>query len=1071
MAKRWVPVWTMVAMAAWQAQAQDVTNLIPNPGFEHGMASWRLSFGQPGAASVVKSPGAAHAGKGCARLKAERAPVGIDCERQLIIGRDIQRRGRYTVSAYLKNAGVRKGGFGLRVYFHDTDGIYVKMYSGMGLDPRSPTFGWKQHTFSFGAGTDHPLPGGAATCMMRFSIWDPDKDCACDVWIDDVSLRPDAAFAAQQAQRLPSVAVWSEPRLGVAPAADPKRVAELLEVEGLQVRIVRTKDLCRDTALAESAVDLLVLPYPDVYPAMAGKAIERYLTCGGSFVSLAGSPLSRPVFEVDGQWVPLDRALGAVATVAAEPEWASSHAGSQENISVQALREDAGRAYVHFTASPLKQYAYTGAELPKLPPDAQMLTFRSRGDGNTNYLCLELQESDGSRWKHVVALGSAWAEYRVHVATFVSYASKDRGDGLDHFRPEKGSKLWFGLTKGMVGEGDRTFDVADVRFCRSPIRAEHVLRAGSLGTGAALARRFYGTSMKPESAGRFQGTFAERTRLLGAVRITPVPGQTWARGPGLSGKFAGWAFGPKGVSRGDPPKRSRLFASHENAVRVVPLLDAWDAGGRPIGTAALMAIHQQGPCAGGVWAAFGIEGVDPLAQGNDVLRQALVSVSRFVCRGVMCREVRPTFVVEGDAVVMQLEALAYSRGTKPVELGTMVSLTSKGKRHSSQLSTRLAPGMWTPIAAMRIPTDQFDWQRFAAEVKLSADVPLSDPRLTVSLDTSQALRDMAEFLVKEGADDRQFSGVSFVDQRAARGLLGAYEVLGDERCLQAAVNWGQTMIEQQRPDGGYRMGYGITPKGESCYVADGGEIVIGMARLVSYTQGKAQQQFMKSVRAYMGYRDSFRCEGGGIGVGWCLHDYGKRPITKLDKPTRILAPERNTYTIGCTLAGAYAYARLTGDPKDERSAEADADWLMARAKKLHGAFIESYLFAHAFTTRPERRQRYEAFIKDRFVEPMRANSSTWWLSGGGRSALDLDGLVYCYHKLASPDLAGDPRIACRMMEAAYSMFSPHSRLSAYRLMAKPRRSLNDWIYLCFSSVCLPDMVRPMITMKPFDAVR
>jgi hypothetical protein len=32
------------------------------------------------------------------------------------------------------------------------------------------------------------------------------------------------------------------------------------------------------------------------------------------------------------------------------------------------------------------------------------------------------------------------------------------------------------------------------------------------------------------------------------------------------------------------------------------------------------------------------------------------------------------------------------------------------------------------------------------------------------------------------------------------------------------------MLREQREDGGYRMGYGITAKGEECYVADGGEI-------------------------------------------------------------------------------------------------------------------------------------------------------------------------------------------------------------------------------------------------------
>ena len=37
----------------------------------------------------------------------------------------------------------------------------------------------------------------------------------------------------------------------------------------------------------------------------------------------------------------------------------------------------------------------------------------------------------------------------------------------------------------------------------------------------------------------------------------------------------------------------------------------------------------------------------------------------------------------------------------------------------------------------------------------------------------------------------------------------------------------------------------------------------------------------------MRYGDSFRCEGGGIGAGWCMSDRGVRPIKRLDKLSRM----------------------------------------------------------------------------------------------------------------------------------------------------------------------------------------
>jgi len=232
---------------------------------------------------------------------------------------------------------------------------------------------------------------------------------------------------------------------------------------------------------------------------------------------------------------------------------------------------------------------------------------------------------------------------------------------------------------------------------------------------------------------------------------------------------------------------------------------------------------------------------------------------------------------------------------------------------------------------------------------------------------------------------------------------------------------------------------------------------------VTYTEGAERDRFLDSLDAYMRYRESFRVKTGGIGVGWCLQDYGKRPIPRLDKPTRIFAPEKNTYTIGCTLAAAYAHARLRQSDSLAARAAGDADWLIERAGSLNGAFIESYMFAHCFTTDPSRRTLYETFIRRAFTNRVTdPNAGSWWLGGAGRSALNLDGLVYVYDRVHPL-----PTVRAEILEAMCAMFGEESPESMLRLTDGTALGHGEWIYLCFGGLGLADAIQPMVTMDNF----
>jgi len=1055
--------------AAWPRVHAENANMIPNAGFEQGLLSWVPSLGK-GAVTIVGLPGAAPAGKRCIRFKLNGQLAGIDSARRLRIGEDLLWHARYIVSACIKNAGVKKGNFGLRLYFYDAAGSFVKMYSGMTVEPSSPAFDWKRRVVSFGADTPRPIPDGASTCVVRFSVWDPTGAAVCDVWLDDVSLTVDTTVALPTRRMTNVAAVWNDPVLPWQPPTSPLAVAAALRETGFKVETLNTAELCSKEKLSPTRFDLLVLPYPDIYPAMGGKVLDKFLRGGGSFISLAGRAFRVPIFEVKGRWLGADQARQIRFRISNDATWGLDHRSKQDRLELSRMRDERGQPCWRFATPNLHAYAYAGIDVPAAVMGAELLIFKAKGDADTPFLCLELQEKDHSRWKYVLPLTSEWTEYRIHTASFLSYASKERGKGYDHFRINKASKLWFGFPTVIVGKGPRGFALANIRFAEAAVPSEVLVRSDFLDLGGALAKRFLGKTIRAERNPVQIQCFNGTRHFARAAALVPSRGQTLVSSPApIAGPFSGWTVTAESPRSQKTSPWQQLFPQPASGGRCVPILWALDRWGKRLGPVASLILHDRGPYADSVWAAFGLEGVDLGLPSNAALRTALANMAKFLRSGIVCGDARPAFEAESQRVTMTLRMPVFNRGTSPVRLHAKIALSSGEKSRSYSRQKTLPPGQRSQLILLRVPTKEFNWQSFSASGAISIAAPIVNSQFSLSLDTMKTIRDMGEFFVQQGADDSEFSGISFVDNRGARGLLGAYELTGNERYRRSAVDWGLAMIRKQREDGGYRMGYGITPKGEACYVADGGETALAIASVVNYTGGAQRKQFMNSLRAYMGYRDSFRCPGGGIGVGWCLTDYGRRPTVKLDKPTRIYAPEKNTYTIGCTLAVAYAYARLTGDPKDERAAEGDAEWLMKRATTLNGAFIEGYMHAHALTTNPKQRRRYEEFIKRAFLDNMLPQTMPWWLRSSGRCAQNLDGLVYCYNRLESPTLARDPRVLAKIMEATYAIFSPDSPHSVYKLMSRERLNQAQWIYMCFSYVSLPDVIEPMVTMRPFGA--
>ncbi len=855
-------------------------------------------------------------------------------------------------------------------------------------------------------------------------------------------------------------AVWTEPGLQSRVAADPVAIREALTGAGFDVEMLSTADLVKPAKLDAAKLRFIVLPYGGCYPAAGHDALDRYLRAGGGYIAFGEERFRDLLFAVNDRWMPLDACVAPPVSTYARLALEVNNHGEGGPLIVTG--EGTTASPFHFETADLKSYQYAGLKPGPLPARGAVIVFEARGDAATPFLCLELQEKDGSRWKLVIPLETTWREYRLHTASFVSYATPKRAN--DGFQPANAKALWFGLFKQLGGSGPHWFELRNLGICEASVSSEDAAKAGVALAGRELTAQFFGKLLpapRKECPDPFRDGASFAAASMKCVSCHPLT----AGIKYMPGNLKGRLLTCKPVTaRQSSKKPVMLFREAASSMRFVPLLEARDAKRNALGPAVGFAVHRSGSYAGGIWAAFGFDKVDLAADKQKALRELFLRVARYVAERAVIEAAPPAFAVRSDRAEITFAQPLRNRSPEAVAI-KLAHVLAQTNAAPVKLTTTAAvsPSGATNIVWHSVPLEGFNWRAFRAQTDVATMRGTLD-RVTFSVDARRALRDVCDRFVTQGRENGKFSGVAFIDHRGARALLAAYEIFGERRYLDAALAWGRAMVAEQRRDGGYRMGYGITSRGEECYVADGGEIGLGVARLVAYADGAERQRFMDSLRAYMGYRESFRCAEGGIGVGWCLSDYGKRPIVPLKEPKKVFAPEINTYTIGCTLGAAYVWAALTGRPEDALAARKDADWLMARTEKmLAGAFAESYVLAHALERDAAQRQRYGEFLRKHFIEPMAANDTAWWLGGGGRTSLNLHALSYCQQRLGN-----DPRMLAQMARATCAMFAKESPTSVYHLLAKPKLNHDEWIYLCFGGVSLADVVEPMSSLKRLE---
>jgi hypothetical protein len=1050
-------------------------NLIVNSGFERGERGWKSSWGD-GQVQVACDATRAHSGQGYAVLSADNANAGIDGI-PLHVDADLSVNVPYVVTAWTANLGIERGQFGLRVYAYDADGKMLAMKSFGSLGPGSAKTDWQQIKARIGPGTDFPFPDNLDRLVVRFSIWDSTGLCKARVLLDDVTFAPlqsDPTAEIRRFERSPkgTIAIWSDEIPGIDPASDPAYLATQLRQAGYAAHLITTDELADRAILSDAQFDLLILPYPEVYPASGAETLRRFLRSGTHLITLGGPCFQKPLWPANGTWsAKLSRvAITEPPHPVVEPSEGLAVKLTEElSATDQPARVSLSRApdknpALRVEVDDLQFYIYL-----RFPTRStarhNVLQFRAIGDDDTKHLCIECNEADGSRWKAAMELSPQWQTYEVSTGDFVSYASDKRGQKGDYLQADKVRRIAFGFPRSMVGTGKHSFEISAVNWLASDVDPGQIDRSALLVSDSSVLIRAFGQDLKNANRGgditAFLGTqaFGNVTGLEAAPQQRVFPPNF-----SLDGRFSGMTATLPDTNAYQVPEKQKtsrgLFLPTRKTARLAPLLLTPD--GRP---AASLAYHLDGPYTGGVWALFGVTNRDLFPAGNESMGKAFVALVDRMLAGASIAELEPRFVADADGAGMEVVAKVANHGLNSQKLKLRTSLRSGDQADElpqQESPVELCAGTSREVVVLRANAGQFDWKDYSVTCSLDADGRTVDTMET-SVDVRRTFVAICDrFLQQQQArGDGKIHGYGFVDNRGIRALLAAYELFDRPEYLEGAIRWGGATLADQREDGGYLMGYGNYPVGDECFVADGGEIACGIGRLIAYVPEKDRQRYVDSLNAYMAYRESFRCEGGGIGVGWCKSDYGSRPIKRLDTITKIYAPENNIYTIGCTLTAAIMHARLTGDPNDNTAAVRDAYWWMDRCKSTTGgAFVESAAWAHAYLPDYEVHQATEQFLRDKFVPHVTKPSNRWWTTGAGRTVQGLDGLAYYYDRIEK-----DPKVLATLMRATYHVCSPQALSSVPRILAKHGPTRDDWLYLNFAAVSLPDLLESEIIRK------
>lgn len=717
-------VWLSLAFSAGvPAQEGDTPaspsrNLLENGGFEFAVGrgtaeGWRP--GPPPGGSCGVDAAVAHSGQRSYRIVVP-ASARIDWYMTARPASGFRRGATYTVSAWLRPENVCDGaGAYISLSCFDSNGKRLAFQDSP--EKALGTGDWRRHSATCTV-ADGTTELRAVLCVHGHGT----------AWFDDVQVeegtRPtpfqpaaaDAARSAQLQEQQRLAAAWlhdlparapDQARVGILeldgalPASEraasaPAVLEEALRAAGHAAVRITPEQLANEACLDPTHIDLLVLPYGDLFPAPAHRALVSYLSRGGALLSMGGYAFDRPVVQADGVWqdpdaLPVGNLPATALFTRGFADWhPSTNRAEPPELSPATGPAGEPALQIHTPALEGWDTAVSPNVAGTLPAGWSVTRLWARGDGRTPSMWVEWAELDGSRWHKAIPLTQDWQEVVIPAAALTYWhdsSSVGRGGATDHFNPAQARQLQVGVAVDIVAKGQpHSVWVAGVRVQAD---AAGDLRQLSPRINTRWAPIRDCLLVTPEQIGVFDPGF--RLENVASARTAPEPV--------VAGEFA-WTGALDGYSAvGMLGLNGHGFGP--NRARWLPLVECLDALGRHRGHAGAVVHHYEGTFAGSSWGVFGVTNVDLFAAGSPALESVLRPTVEYLLRRVYLHETDTAYATYRAGETARLRTRVSNVGPRAVSGSVRFSLRGGG-RDGAVLTTLSQPVEIRPGATLDV---------------------------------------------------------------------------------------------------------------------------------------------------------------------------------------------------------------------------------------------------------------------------------------------------------------------------------------------------------------------------------
>ena len=628
-----------VLLAAPLSAAGQARSLVGNGGFERD-GGWSISRGS--------LPDGGRPGR-CLRFE----NGGAASQDVLVAGRELT----LTAAVDLRVDGVtpaagRRGYAYAAVYQTDERGKLVTFRDFAQL---TGTHGWQRLSYTFA------VDPRADFVSLRCGLF----QATGTAWFDNWTL-----VQGKQARRLDEVAeprrrsgrpggvaaILHEPGMPIRGAASsPQTIAAILEDAGFATRLLSADELADPTVLSPSAIDLVVLPTGQSFPAKARLAFVHFLRGGGDFIAMGGYAFHHLLRKADGRW------QSEAEIVEARLERARSRERSLLPNGGFETRRDV----------PLRGMALDGHW--RRNADACTIVAETPREGRS---CAKVAANGTQFWLDLPAKAKSvyevtgWVRTRAvegrGMAFMALYQYDAKGTLVEYrdFAQVRGTTAWsryrhtfspgpsvarIHIKCGLyLAGGTAWFD---------DIRLGNVTGVELRPMNTATGRPRDGLEVSPAQIGVFDPSFP----LTRASVLRTARGQHVVREPiELRRELEGWAA--SGV------------VGRDNA-RWLPLLQTQDRYGRPRGAAGALLLHYNGFYAGSAWACFGVENADLFASPTGPTARALQQVARFLRTKTFLHNLTTTLRLYREGEAPEATVVVDNRGGQPQRVHVRFALT------------------------------------------------------------------------------------------------------------------------------------------------------------------------------------------------------------------------------------------------------------------------------------------------------------------------------------------------------------------------------------------------------------